>query len=83
MFWSSQLHACCMRDTLQNFKDASYLNQSLNVVEKLLPQVEFSCRKPTAIWLHTWHFYHNHASRELLQGQMCRIKESPTSPEMM
>ena len=30
IFWSSQLHACCVRDTLQNFKrDASYLNQSV------------------------------------------------------
>ena len=29
IFWSSQLHACCVRDTLQNFKrDASYLNQN-------------------------------------------------------
>jgi len=30
IFWSSQLHACCVRDTLHNFKrDASYLNQSV------------------------------------------------------
>ena len=34
IFWSSQLHACCVRDTLQTSRDASNLNQS--VVEKLL-----------------------------------------------
>ena len=34
IFWSSQLHACCVRDMLQTSKDASNLIQS--VVEKLL-----------------------------------------------
>ena len=34
IFWSSQLHDCCVRDTLQTSKDASNLIQS--VVEKLL-----------------------------------------------
>ena len=33
-FWSSQLHACCVRDMLQASRDASNLIQS--VVEKLL-----------------------------------------------
>jgi len=28
------------------------------------------------IWLHFWHFYHNHATKELLQGHK-------TSPEML
>ena len=31
-----------------------------------------------SIWLHSWHFYHNHATKVLLQKQMCRIKETPT-----
>ena len=40
LFWTSQLHTCCVRDTLHNFKrDASYLNQSLSVLEKLLSQL--------------------------------------------
>ena len=39
--------------------------------------------KPIAIWLHSWHFYHNHATKALLQEQMCRIKETPTSSEML
>ena len=34
IFWSSQLHACCVCDTLQNF--SFLLNQSLSVIEKLL-----------------------------------------------
>ena len=38
MFWSSQLHACCVRDTIQNFKGILPTNQSLSVVGKLLPQ---------------------------------------------
>ena len=43
LFWSSQLHACCVDDTLHNFKrDGSYLNQSLSVLEKLLSQLESS-----------------------------------------
>ena len=33
IFWPSQLHACCVRNTLQNFKT------SLPVVEKLLSQI--------------------------------------------
>ena len=40
LFWSSQLHACCVHDTLHNFKrDGSYLNQSLSVLEKLPSQL--------------------------------------------
>ena len=47
-FWSSQLHACCVRDMLQTSKDASNLIQSLSVVEKLLLFVKSgSCRKPS------------------------------------
>ena len=34
--WSSQLHACCVRDMLQTSWDASYFNHSLSVVKKLL-----------------------------------------------
>ena len=45
-FWSSQLHACCVRDTLQTSRDTSNSNQSLSVVEKLLP-FGSSCRKPS------------------------------------
>ena len=46
IFWSSQLHDCCVRDTLQTSKDASNLIQS--VVEKLLYFVRLgsSCRRP-------------------------------------
>ena len=28
-------------------------------------------RRP--IWQHSWHFYQNHATKGLLQGQMCMI----------
>ena len=40
IFWSSQLHACCVYDTLQTLRDTSNLIQSLNVVEKLLLYVK-------------------------------------------
>ena len=86
LFWSSQLHACCVDDTLHNFKrDGSYLNQSLSVLEKLLSQLGFFTKTFIAIWLHSWHLYqyHKHATKALLQGQICRIKETPTSPEML
>ena len=43
IFWSSQLHACCVCDTLQTSKNASKLNQC--VVEKLLSLVK-TCRRP-------------------------------------
>ena len=65
MFWSSQLHACCVCDTLQTSKGI-FLFESK--VEKLLPQWGSSYKKPAiAIWLHTWQFYHNairHSSRD-------------------
>ena len=49
IFWSSQLHACCVHDTLQTSKDASNLTESLSVVETLLLFVKLgsSCRKPS------------------------------------
>ena len=40
-----------------------------------------SIRISIAFWLHSWHLYHNHATKTLLQGQMCRIKGTPISPE--
>ena len=36
-------------------------------------------QKPIAIWL----LYRNHATKELFHVQMCRIKETQTSPEML
>ena len=33
-----------------------------SVVEKLLSQLGSSYRKSIAIWLHSWQFYHNHAT---------------------
>ena len=54
-------------------RDASYLNQRLSVVVRLLPQLGSSYRKPIAFWLHSWHFYHNHTTKALLQRQMCKI----------
>ena len=48
IFWSSQLNACCVCDTLQTSKDASSLIQSLSIVKKLLLFVKLeSCRKPS------------------------------------
>ena len=48
IFWSSQLHACCVCDTLQTSRNCSNLMQSLDVVEKLLLFVNLgsACRKP-------------------------------------
>ena len=48
IFWSCQLHACCVCDMLQTSRDASNLMQSLNVVEKLLLFVNLGSayRKP-------------------------------------
>ena len=46
IFWSSQLHVCCVRDTLQTSRDASNLVESLSVVETLLfVKLGSSCRK--------------------------------------
>ena len=40
IFWSSQLHACYVCDTLQNFKTMLPIYESkLSVVEKLLSQI--------------------------------------------
>ena len=71
ILWSSQLHACCVRDTLQTSRDAFNLIESKSVVETLLLFVNLgsSCRKPS--YLAT--FLDNHATKELLQGRMCRI----------
>ena len=49
IFWSSQLHACCVRDTLQTSKGCFQI-ESKRVIEKLLPQLRSSYRKP---WLHS------------------------------
>ena len=62
-----------------------YLNHSLQHNLFFNPSLYFSlllklvsfCRKPIAIWLHSWHFYHNHATKALLQGQKCKIYEIP------
>ena len=45
--WSSQLHDCCVHDTLQTSRDASNLVESLGVVGTLLLFVKLgsSCRK--------------------------------------
>ena len=47
---SCMLVVCVTHYKLQ--KDASNLNQSLRVIEKLLPQLRSSYRKPIGIWLH-------------------------------
>ena len=58
-------------------KDASNQNQSLSVVEKLLLFVKLgSCRKPSYLGAFLA-FLCNHATKELLQGQMRKIKETP------
>ena len=81
IFWSSQLHACCVRDTLQNFK--RMLPIWIKAWEASPPVRIFLQKADTAYWLHSWHYYHNHAAKALLQGQMCRIKETPTPSEML
>ena len=73
-FGSSQLHACCVCDTLQTSRCASNLIESLSVVETLLLFVKLGSSEPLAIWLHS---YHNHATKELLQGWMRTNKETP------
>ena len=37
IFWSSQLHPCCVRDTLQTSRETTNLILNQSVVEKLLP----------------------------------------------
>ena len=61
ILWSSQLHACCVRDTLQTLWDAFNLIDSLSVVETLLLFVKLgsSCRKPNNL---ATFLYHNHAT---------------------
>ena len=53
---SCMLVVCVTHYKLQ--KDASNLNQSLRVIEKLLPQLRSSYRKPIAIWLHILLAFH-------------------------
>ena len=61
-------------------RDAFTLIESLSVAKMLLLFINLgsSCRKP-AILLH---FYHNQATKELLQGWMDRNKHQ-TFPEML
>ena len=56
IFWSFQLHACCLRDMLQTSRDASNLIESLRVVETLLLFVKLgsSCRKSSYMYLATF-----------------------------
>ena len=75
MFWSSQLHACCVCDTFKLQRDASYLSQSLSVAEKLLTQWGSSYTKPIAVWLHTWYFHRNHATRHSSKDRSVGSKE--------
>ena len=51
ILWSSQLHACCVRDMLQTSRNASNLVESLWVVETLLLFVKLgsSCWKPSCL----------------------------------
>ena len=81
ILWSSQLHACCVRDTLHTSRDASNLIESLSVVETLLLFVNLgsSCRKPS--YLAT--FLDNHATKELPQGECVGSKKHQTLPEML
>ena len=76
IFWSSQLHAWCCVTHYKLQRVASCLHKCSWEAPLSLGS---SYRKPIAIWLHFCHFYHNHATKALLQGQMCRIKETPTS----
>ena len=54
----------------------------LNVVEKLFP-FELGSRKPNKYWLHSWHFYHNHATNSSIPRQMCRTKSHQRAIEII
>ena len=65
------LYICMTHNKLQ--RNSSNLNQfkcsweaSLSI--RILLQL-------IASWLHSWHFYHNHTTKALLRGQVCRIKK--------
>ena len=73
MFWSSQLHACCVRDTLQTSRDAFNLNQSLSDVEKLLHFVKFLHGISTVTM----------QPRNSPRGRCEGSKKHKTSPEML
>ena len=58
---------------------------SVTVIQRMLPTKWVFFRKSIEellitvfsrpIWLHFWHFYHNHATKELLQRQMLGSKQ--------
>ena len=52
-------------------KECYQIGLSNKVLHPSLVNISF-IRRPT--WLHSWHFYHNHATKELLHGQMCKTK---------
>ena len=83
IFWSSQLHACCVCDMLQTSRDASNLVESFRVVETLLLFVTLgsSCRNPSylATLLPTITMQPRNSSR----GKCVGSKEHQTLPEML
>ena len=86
MFWSSQLHACCVRDMLQTSRDASNLNQSLSDVEKLLHFVKLIFLLKAYSYLAT--FLHGISTvtmqpRNSPRGRCVGSKKHKTSPEML
>ena len=68
-------HLSCIRVTKEcyqiGFLEGSWEAFSISYTSSFL---FFFFRRP--IWLHSWQYYHNHATKELLQGQMCKIKET-------
>ena len=81
ILWSSQLHACCVRDTLQTSRDASNLIESLSVVEMLLLFVNLDLlAESLAIWLHSWITMQ---PRNSSRGGCVGSKKHQTLPEML
>ena len=83
MFWSSRLHALCMHDTLQISKGCFLFHSKLKCSREAAPSIRIFLQKAYSYFVTLLTFLPLPCNQALLQGQMCRIKETPTSPEML
>ena len=79
MFWSSQLHACCVCDTLQTSKKCFLFESKLKCSWEASPSMSIFLQKAYSYFIIHLAFLPLPSNQALLQEQMCRIKETPTS----
>ena len=72
-FWSSQLHACCVRDALQTSKGIFLFESKLKCSREASPSMRIFLQKAGYSYLVTHlAILPQPCNQALLQGQMCR-----------